>query len=244
MNHKSEFEEKKPPAEPEFILGVPEPDAPLEEPLAAVPEEKSPKRERRTVEQWESLGVPDQMPKGFESVTPAESRLLHSVETPVVADDVWEPDLKTDFWRGLVGSPAVIAILILLTCLILLAVGAQVLALVTQLAALTGVVRLIGYAATGLLGALSLWAIVRLATLYFRLKSNEPISLRRLGRTATKSPVAFRGTAASAGSSQTTDRPAGGVPDGGETFHGPVPEARCQHAADRRIDSEPAMAVS
>jgi hypothetical protein len=160
MSHKSEYDAKKPPSDSEFILGVPNQDAPQEDPLAAAPVEASPARERLTVEQWESLGVPDQTTEEFERVDPEESRLLRPVEAPVKSDEEREPDLETGSWRELAGNPGVIAILILLTCLILLSVGAQVLTLVTQLAMVTGGVRLIGYAATVILVALSLWAIV------------------------------------------------------------------------------------
>jgi uncharacterized membrane protein YcjF (UPF0283 family) len=180
MNHKSENDVEKSSPESEFLLGVPNQEAPQDDPLAVAPVKASPPRDRRTVEQWESLGVPDQTTEEFERVGPEESRLLRPVEAHVKTDEEREPDLETDFWRELAGNPTAIAILILLTCLILLAVGAQVLTLVTQLAMVTGGVRLIGYAATGILVALSLWAIVRLVNLYFRLRSSEPISLRDL----------------------------------------------------------------
>jgi hypothetical protein len=143
MNHKSEYDAKRPPAEPEFILGVPNQDVPPDDPLVTVTVDASPARERRTVEQWESLGVPDQTPETFEPVAPEESRLL-SVEAPVVADEAQEPAIETNFLRELVGSPTVIATLILLTCLVLLAVSTQVMTLVTQLAMLTEGVRLVG----------------------------------------------------------------------------------------------------
>src|SRR5262245_52718568 len=132
------------------------------------------------------LGRPPQVPAALAELTPADLKHLRETEEALASADLAEAEklLASDpaivRWLGVFASPLAGAFLLGAAGALGLFVYSQVLSILGNLAAQPEWVRYAGYAGLVVLAGAVLYAAVRLAILYVRLRRNQQINLQGL----------------------------------------------------------------
>lgn len=130
------------------------------------------------------LGRPPQVPADLAQLTPDDLAALKLLDDERAARDVAEAELLLAAdptglgWLGWFGSPLALALLLGTTGVVGVFLFNQTVQLLNALAALPEWARYTGYAGLGLFGACVLYAFIRFAVLYVRLRENRQLRVK------------------------------------------------------------------
>lgn len=150
------------------------------------------------------LGRPPQVPAALELLSDADRARLRQLEEEQAAKDLAEAELLLAAdptglgWLGWFGAPLVLAFLVGSVGLAGLFTFNQVLSLLANLAAQPEWARYTGYAGLSLLAGCVLFAFIRFALIYARLRRNRQLQLRGLEELARRTRLRWLAAAKTA----------------------------------------------